>query len=215
MQDQLDALAIDSSRPLLISDADEVLFSFMDGFEQFLNGRGLSFSWASFRLDGNIVDDARGEAVEASAVRSLVYAFFESHVRSIAAVGGAAESLQRLERHLQVVVLSNIWPEFRDARAHALENQGMPYPVITNRGSKAPAVADLASRTRGPVFFVDDTPQHHQDVADIACDVIRVHYVANRRLADLLGPTTSCHLQADDWPDICSYIEDFLGVEPS
>ncbi len=215
MKDELDALGIDSSRPLLISDADEVLFSFMQDFERFLNGRGLSFSWASFRLNGNIIDDCTGEAVEASAVRSLIYAFFENHTRSIAAVEGAAECLRRLDRHLQIVVLSNIWPEFRDARAHALESQGMPYPVIANRGSKAPAVADLASRTRRPVFFVDDIPQHHQDVANVACDVIRIHYVANRRLAGLLGSTTSCHHQAHDWPGICSYIENCLGVSPS
>ena len=215
MLDELNALGIDSSRPLLISDADEVLFAFMEGFESFLNSRDLSFSWASFRLNGNIIDDRTGEAVESAAVRSLIYSFFENHTRSIAAVDGAAESLQHLGRHLQIVVLSNIWPEFRDARAHALRSQGMPYPVIANRGSKAPAVAHLASRTCGPVFFVDDIPEHHRDVANLAGDVIRIHYVANRRLANLLGPAANCHHNARDWSGICSYIEGCLGVSPS
>ncbi len=215
LSDELNALDIDSGRPLLISDADEVLFAFMEGFEGFLISRGLSFSWASFRLNGNIIDDRTGEAVDATEVRSLIYSFFENHTRTLAAVDGAAESLQHLDRHLQIVVLSNIWPEFRDARAHALKNQGMPYPVIANRGSKAPAIAHLASLTCGPVFFVDDIPEHHRDVANLTADVIRIHYVANRRLAGLLGPARDCHHHAGDWPGICSYIEGCLGVRPA
>ena len=91
----------------------------------------------------------------------------------------------------------------------------MPYPVITNRGSKAPAVAHLASLTSAPVFFVDDIPAHHQDVADLAGDVIRIHYVANRRLAGLLGPAANCHHHACDWPGISSFIEGYLGMTPS
>lgn len=215
MQDELNALGIDPGRPLLISDADEVLFAFMEGFESFLNSRGLSFSWASFRLNGNIIEDRTGEAVEARAVRSLIYSFFENHTRTIAAVDGAAESLRHLGHHLQIVVLSNIWSEFRDARAHALRSQGMPYPVITNNGSKAPAVAHLASLTSGPAFFIDDSPEHHRDIADLAGDVIRIHYVSNRRLAGLLGPAANCHHHAHDWPGICSFIENCLGVGTS
>ena len=215
MQDELNALGIDPDRPLLISDADEVLFAFMEGFESFLKSRGLSFSWASFQLNGNIIDDRTGEAVEAVAVRSLIYSFFENHTRTIAAVDGAAESLQHLGRHLQIVVLSNIWPEFRDARAHALRSQGMPYPIIANRGSKAPAVAHLASLTCGPVFFVDDIPAHHRDVANLAGDVVRIHYVANRRLAGLLEPAEYCHHHACDWSGISSYIEGCLGMTSS
>ena len=338
--DQLAGITIDPERPLLISDADEVLFAFMDGFERHLHDNAKSFSWASFRLNGNITDNETGEPVEPQAVRSLVYSvpirlsptpticmvwrqvareadeagmdvlqrqdlsfgayilsltgrvagcrgplscnavaeawffrswavvlrsyrltrardcrstrstpsgpcsellamsplpltpsftraigstlnvvvvgdnrigmvysFFERHTRTLAAVDKAADSLDRLSRRLQIVVLSNIWPEFRCDRAHALRISGMPYPIIANHGSKAPAVAHLASRTSGPVFFVDDIPMHHRDVSEMAADVIRIHYVSNARLAALLGAAQDCHYSAPDWHGIRDYIE--------
>ena len=89
--DQLAGITIDPERPLLISDADEVLFAFMDGFERHLHDNAKSFSWASFRLNGNIIDDETDEPVEPQAVRSLVYSFFERHTRTLAAVDKAAD----------------------------------------------------------------------------------------------------------------------------
>ena len=205
--DQLAGITIDPERPLLISDADEVLFAFMDGFERHLHDNAKSFSWASFRLNGNIIDDETDEPVEPQAVRSLVYSFFERHTRTLAAVDKAADCLDHLSRRLQIVVLSNIWPEFRCDRAYALRTCGMPYPIIANHGSKAPAVAHLASRTNGPVFFVDDIPMHHRDVSEIAADIIRIHYVSNARLAALLGVAQDCHYSARDWHGIRDYID--------
>ena len=179
----------------------------MNGFERHLEDHGKSFSWASFQLNGNIIDDGTGEPVAPKAVRSLVYNFFERHTRTLAAVDTAAECLEHLSRRLQIVVLSNIWPEFRSDRARALRDSGMPYPIVTNNGSKAPAVAELASRTEEPVFFVDDIPMHHREVSRMAGDVIRIHYVSNRRLAALLGPADDCHYRARDWHSIRDYIE--------
>ncbi len=209
--DRLASVEVDPGRPLLISDADEVLFAFMDGFERHLRDHARSFSWASFQLNGNIIDDATGEAVEPADVRALVYSFFERHTRTLAVVDQAVESLDRLSRRMQIVVLTNIWPEFRDDREHALLTNGMPYPVIANDGSKAPAVARLASRTSAPVFFIDDAPTHHRDVARMAPDVVRIHYVSNARLSALLEPPRDCHFRAADWRGIRDYIEGRLA----
>lgn len=49
---QLEAAGVQSGRPLLISDADEVLFRFVESFVSHIEERGHSFDWSSFRLTG-------------------------------------------------------------------------------------------------------------------------------------------------------------------
>ena len=58
---QLEALTIVPGRPLLVSDADEVLFRFVDTFAEHLEGIGYRFDWSSFRLAGNVrrISDGR------------------------------------------------------------------------------------------------------------------------------------------------------------
>ena len=51
---QITAISVDPNRALIISDADEVLLTFMSQFENFLTTRGYYFDWSSFRLTGNV-----------------------------------------------------------------------------------------------------------------------------------------------------------------
>ena len=46
---------IDKNLPLLICDADEVIFNFMDSFDEYLNKNGMYFSYTTFKLNGNIL----------------------------------------------------------------------------------------------------------------------------------------------------------------
>ena len=46
---------IDKNLPLLICDADEVIFNFMDSFDEFLNVNNMYFSYETFKLNGNIL----------------------------------------------------------------------------------------------------------------------------------------------------------------
>ena len=55
LHSQLSDVEVALNRPLLITDADEVLFAFMRGFERHLANNGAYFNWASFRLNGNII----------------------------------------------------------------------------------------------------------------------------------------------------------------
>lgn len=49
------SIHIDKNLPLVICDADEVIFNFMDSFDKFLNKNGMYFSYATFKLNGNIL----------------------------------------------------------------------------------------------------------------------------------------------------------------
>lgn len=207
---QLDGLVIDADRPLLISDADEVLFAFMAGFERHLKDNGARFTWASFQLDGNIVARNTDEPLDRPRVRLLLESFFDLHTGTLPVVAHAPEALRALSRRLQIVVLSNVPHPRREARAAALRNNGMPFPIVSNEGSKAEAVRGLAGRTRRPVFFVDDSPSHHAEVARAAGRVMRIHFIGDPRLSRLLGPAEDCHFRARDWPEIRRYIEAHL-----
>jgi len=48
------SLNINPNLPLLISDADEVIFEFMESFEEYLLSNNMYFSYKSFKLNGNI-----------------------------------------------------------------------------------------------------------------------------------------------------------------
>jgi hypothetical protein len=207
---QLAGIFVAQDRPLLITDADEVLFAFFQEFERYLNANGTYFNWASFRLNGNIIDQESDKAVENHVVRELLGSFFVRHTRSIPMIAGAALSLQRLSRHMEIVVLTNIPHAQRADRAHALAAHGLGFPVITNEGSKAEAVKELAGRTTAPVFFIDDSPGHHTDVAGAADHVMRIHFVGDPRLSDLLGPAEDSHHRAFDWDEISTFIEAHL-----
>ena len=48
------SLKIDNNLPLLICDADEVIFEFMENFDNYLQLNDMYFSYESFKLNGNI-----------------------------------------------------------------------------------------------------------------------------------------------------------------
>ena len=149
LRQQLENVAIEPHRPLLISDADEVLFAFMECFERYMARHGAYFDCVSYRLNGNIRSQSNKMPLSAPEVRDLITGFFREETRDISPILGAAATLQTLSKRMQVVVLSNVPIEQHDDRRHALVRHGMDYPLIANTGSKAPAVQILAARAQG------------------------------------------------------------------
>lgn len=208
--EQVTALALTPTRPLLIVDADEVLFYFMRGLERFLESRKLYFDWQSYALHGNIRRRLDDSAVEAEELHLLLQRFFADATEELEPVDGAAATLEQLRNHMQVVVLSNVPALARQARERALARHGMPYPLVANSGPKGPAVAALLKRVPGPAAFIDDIPHNHTSVAKLAPGVHRLHFVADSRLAALLGPAPDCHHRAGSWDEIHDYVSALL-----
>lgn len=204
---QLEELALDPGRPLVISDADEVLFLFMHALEGYLDARGMYFDWASYSLSGNLRHRVDASAVPPEQVPAMIDDFFEHHTDTLDPVPGAAESLAALAGRAQVVVLTNLPVKQRQRRIAALTRHGMAYPVVANIGHKGTAVRHMADRVRAPVFFLDDSPRHLQSVALSAERVERLHFCADGRLHDLLGPITDHHLSTSQWADARAFIE--------
>lgn len=214
---QIAALRLDPARPLLAVDADEVLFYFMRGFAAWLQGRELYFDWASFALAGNIRSRGDNQPVAREAVGGLLQDFFAEATAAMDPVDGAAESLARLSRHYTIVVLSNQPASAKAARTSALARHGMAYPVLANSGPKGPAMAALiqsqGAAISRPVAFVDDIPSHLHSVAIHAPDTRRLHFIADPRLAPLLGPAEHSHARLQSWQEIEADLMAHLGRE--
>ncbi|MFA5121848.1 hypothetical protein [Zavarzinia sp.] len=204
---QLDALALQAGRPLVITDADEVLFLFLQGFEAYLEDNGHYLDLSSFALVGNIKNAATEEMAPVEMAKALLDGFFAERTESMTPVPGAAEALAALALKAQILVLSNLPEGSRKARERALAAAGMPYPIVANVGLKGPVVRHLADLVQAPVYFLDDIPHNHTSVAQAAPDVQRVHFVADPRLARLIGPAEHCHHRVDDWAEVRALIE--------
>lgn len=209
---QIEATPLVRERPLIISDADEVLVAFMAAFERYLEDQGYYFDWSGFRLTGAVRRQSDRELLPAEEVHAALLGFYADCTEKLEPVPGAVEALAALSRRAQVVVLSNLPAAYGAARRRALAAQGMAYPLIVNEGPKGPAVRLLAGSVDAPVFFLDDSPNHLKSVADHAADVRLLHFVHDQRLAGLIGPAPASHHRTDTWAEARAVIEDHLAA---
>ncbi len=192
-------------RPLIIADADEVIFRFVDGFERFLHAQDLYLDLTSYRLHGNIkrLDD-HTPLIDVEV--TVLLDEFRQNLDSLEAVDGARDALTRLSAVAGVVVLSNITEAQAPARRRNLLALSLDFPLIANSGPKGPAVKVLAARTSAAAFFIDDLPQHLASVAELAPKVLTIHLVGDPRLRGLLPTSIHANCRADGWPAAEAFI---------
>jgi len=210
---QLEELRLERGRPLIVSDCDEVLVEFMKGLERYLEANNLWIDLQSFALSGNIKHRGTNEPVPKEEMPALLQRFFDTETRRLEAVEGAAEALSALSNRAQVVVLSNLPLSQRQTRIDNLASQGLDYPVIANQGLKGGPVRKLAELVEAPVFFLDDLPPNITSVAEAHEPSHRIHFIADERLARLLGPAKDSHFHTTDWKAAKRFIEERLKEE--
>lgn len=196
---QIEALSLVRGRPLIVSDCDEVLMQFLVGLELYLETRGLWLDLKSYALTGNIKRRDTNLAIDPTEMPDLMKGFFASSTHSLLAVPGAAEALKALSKRAQIVVLTNVPFSEKGTRAKSLAAQGMDYPVVANKGLKGGAVRKLADMVEAPVFFLDDIPHNIASVARAHDTCHLLHFIADQRLAKLMGPADDCHFHGTDW----------------
>jgi hypothetical protein len=198
-----------AGRPLLVGDADEVLLAFAQGFDLFLRQRGCYLDFSSYRLHGNVrrLDD--NTALIDVEVTELLQDF-RADLDSLAAIDGAKDAMAELSETMSIVVLSNVSITQAPARLRNFLELGWDFPLVTNSGSKGRPVKVLAKRAHAPTFFMDDTPIHHQSVAELAPEVFRIHFVGDERLKTLMPPSPHAHFRARSWPDARNFIRSRL-----
>ncbi|TNE37423.1 MAG: hypothetical protein EP347_07945 [Alphaproteobacteria bacterium] len=199
---QVDAIQLQEGRPLILCDADEVLFKFLEGLEHYLENEGYWLDMTSFRLTGNVKEKGTDEVVDGMRVKELLDSFFQHRTEHLEPVEGAAAALESLSNHAQIVILSNLPLAQRQDRERALAEHGMPYPLVANQGIKGPPAKALAEAAGGPVTFLDDLPPNLQSVREAVPHATLIHFIADPRLARLIGKAEASDHRLDTWPEV-------------
>jgi hypothetical protein len=195
------------SRPLLITDCDEVLLHMVSHFAEWLEAEHR----VHFALESGSFSDAltnaSGEVLPADQVWRYLDLFFREQMHRQTLVPGAAEALERIGEVADIVVLTNLGQEAHGWRVEQLASHGITYEVVCNQGGKGEPVHLLWQRHGRPrTVFVDDLPVHHASVAKHAPDVTRLHMIAEPRLARAIAAAEHADARIDDWPSACEWI---------
>jgi hypothetical protein len=202
------------SRPLLITDCDEVLLHMVVPFAEWLD----EVHHVHFDVDtlfdpatGGYLNAMRhkltGDRVDQGLVWPFLKGFFETEMHRQKPIIGAVEAIATIGQHADVVVLTNLTDDVRDARADQLRAIGIDVPVFTNQGGKGELLARIIADYQPSVaVFVDDLAHQHTSVAQEAPDVLRLHMVGEPRVALQIETPDAAHARIDDWPSATQWI---------
>ena len=208
---QIAELAADD-RPLLILDVDDVVLEFIRPFPNFLKARGFGLTMASFRLTGNIAEQATGGLVEQAEVTALLDDFFHTQADWQSITDGAAEALSALGDRAEIVMLTAMPHKHRAVRRAHLDALGLTYPLLTTEMAKGPAVAKLRGDKGRPIAFVDDQPPNLVSARHSVADAHLFHLMADNSLREFLPPIPDDIVVVQDWPEAAPKIAAALGL---
>ncbi|QHL89971.1 HAD family hydrolase [Sphingomonas changnyeongensis] len=201
------------SRPLLITDCDEVLLHMVRHFGDWLGeAHDIDFALGS-EFARALTRRACGSPVAPAEIWPLLDGFFVTEMHRQTPVPHARETLAAIAEHADIVVLTNLGDHHQDGRARQLEAIGIRHRVVCNQGGKGAPVARLLDEYGpGAAVFVDDLAVHHESVAQHAPDVQRLHMVAEPALAPMLPPAPHAHARIDCWREAGPWIAARLGI---
>ena len=192
------------SRPLVITDCDEVLLHMVAPFRDWLlEQHGIVFSMNGHDFGQALRRADSGEAVPLDEVWRLLNLFFDGEMDRQSPIAGAVNAMQQLATRADVVVLTNLLDHRQETRTRQLASHGIDLRVFTNQGPKGPKIKSIIEEYQpSRTFFIDDLAQHHNSAAEIAPDVVRLHLCGE----PLLAPHIACaheagdaHARIDDW----------------
>ncbi len=196
------------SRPLLITDCDEVLLHMIGHFAEWIEeAYGYRFALEQPGFANAVRYADSDQPVPADKVWPLLDGFFDSEMHRQNIVPGAVEALQAIGEVADIVVLTNIGDEYHAGRVEQLEAFDIRHRVLCNRGGKGRPVVELVEAMQPAVtVFVDDLPVHHESVAKHAPEVWRLHMIAEPRVAAHMPPSPHAHARIDDWNEALGWI---------
>ena len=205
------------SRPLVISDCDEVLLHMVAHFRDWLGeSEGVDFTLSS-NFARAMRWQASGEPGGERDIWRLLGRFFDTEMHRQRPIEGAIAGINALAEHAEVVILTNLNDERQERRARQLAGHGIAARVFTNQGPKGPALkAILDEYAPSRAVFIDDLPQHHSSAAEIVPEVRRLHLCGE----PLLAPHIDCahraghaHARIDTWAEALPWLLDQLDTQ--
>lgn len=208
------------SRPLVVTDCDEVLLHMVRHFRDWLGAE----HGVEFLLEGNpFAQSVRrigsDEPVAEAELWQLLNLFFDTEMPRQTAIEGAVATMAELRREADVVVLTNLVDRFGESRRTQLQDHGIDARVVTNQGPKGEALRRIVQEY-GPsrAVFIDDLAQHHASAASVLPDISRLHFCGEPAIA----PHVPCALEAghahariDRWDEALPWLLETLhGTRP-
>ena len=192
------------SRPLVITDCDEVLLHMVLPFRDWLlEQHGVIFTMKGSDFGQSLRRVDTGETINVDEVWRLLNLFFDGEMHRQFPISGAVDAMRELAARADVVVLTNLLDHRQETRTRQLADHGIGVRVFTNQGPKGPKIKDIIAEYQpSRTIFIDDLAQHHNSAAEIAPDVVRLHLCGE----PLLAPYIACahqaghaHARIDDW----------------
>lgn len=189
------------SRPLIVTDCDEVLLHMVVPFRHWLDeAHGVHFDLRGQEFADALRHKDSGDVLERELVWTLLGAFFDTEMHRQQPITGAVEALASLSQIADIEVLTNIGENAHAGRIEQLRLLGIEHRVHWNQGGKGAPLARIVERLNPSVtVFVDDLGVHHQSVARHAPDVWRLHMIGEPEIAGQVPPEPAAHARIDDW----------------
>ncbi len=206
------------TRPLIISDCDEVLLYMVSPFRDWL----AETQGVEFRVSGNDFSQAlrwqdSGEVLEQEEIWRKLGLFFDTEMHRQDPIPGAIEGINALAEVADVVILTNLVDKRQAMRTEQLAGHGLNARVFTNQGPKGPALQNILQEYRpSKAIFIDDLAQHHRSARETISDITTLHLCGEPMLAPHIDCAhTSGHADAriDSWNEALPWLRAQLEKE--
>ncbi|UOR16333.1 HAD family hydrolase [Qipengyuania aquimaris] len=206
------------SRPLIISDCDEVLLYMVAPFKDWL----AETQGVEFRMSGNDFSQAlrwqdSGEVLAPEQIWKMLGGFFDTEMHRQNPIPGAIEGINTLAEEADVVILTNLVDKRQEMRREQLAGHGLNARVFTNQGPKGPALQNILEEYRpSKAIFIDDLAQHHRSARETISEITTLHLCGEPMLAPHIDCAhTSGHADAriDSWDEALPWLRGQLEKE--
>lgn len=206
------------SRPLVISDCDEVLLHMVAHFKDWLEeSQGVNFNLVGNNFATAMRWQDGGEALGERDIWRMLGGFFDTEMDRQLPIDGAIAGINRLAEDADVVILTNLTDERQEHRKEQLAKFGVHAQVFTNQGPKGPALKAIVEEfSPSKAIFIDDLAQHHQSVSETVPGVSRLHLCGE----PMIAPHINCaheaghaHARIDKWAEALPWLLDELEKE--
>ena len=199
------------TRPLVISDCDEVLLRMVAHFRDYVGEHeGVDFTMRSKGFVDAMRWQSSGEPVGERDIWKMLGRFFDTEMHRQDPIAGAVAGINALAEHADVVILTNLTDERQEKRARQLAEYGIHARVFTNQGPKGPALAAILEEyAPSRAIFIDDLPQHHASAAEMTPHVTRLHLCGEPMIAahiDCAHQAGHAHARIDKWDDALPWL---------
>ncbi len=196
------------TRPLVITDCDEVLMHMVVPFAQWVDeAHGVLFRIEDASFAGALKRKECGTPLEAAEVWPLLDGFFTSEMTRQYPIPGALAAMAEIARHADIVVLTNVGPEHQQRRIDQLALHDFHAPVIGSRGGKGEPVRRLIEerqpRSRSSSTTSAGITRRWRRKRPTCGGSI---WSASPRSRGKIAPAKHAHARIDDWTEAKDWI---------